>query len=171
MENKIIDNENVDSITLFEEEITDDEAEKFIQSYNELLSQDGSEEVVGEKNETFINKNLFKKTHQAKYLIKNADYYENLASNILFTYFPAHMWSAAFDKKDKILYTMNLICPENIPSFSLKGIKSYEDFLKLVLAAGKKILVEQDLERIISDEEFNEKLLKAKEVADKYKDN
>ncbi len=159
-----------DSITLHEETIDDNDAEKFLQEYKDFLLEQDTVESVAERKEEYINNNIFKKTHQAKYLIKNGEYYENLASNILFTYFPAHMWSAAFDKKDKILYTMNLICPENIPSFSLKGIKSLNEFTKLVLAAGKKILTEENLDRIISDEEFNERLNNANKVAEKYKD-
>lgn len=161
---------NNDSITLHEETIEDEDAEKFIQEYKDLLLGEMTEEQIASAKENYVNNNIFKKTHQAKYLIKNADYYENLASNILFTYFPAHMWSAAFDKKDKILYTMNLICPENIPSFSVKGIKSLDEFTKLVLAAGKKILVEENLDRIISDEEYNDKLKNAAGVAEKYKE-
>lgn len=161
---------NNDSITLHEETIEDEDAEKFIQEYKDLLLGEMTEEQIASAKENYVNNNIFKKTHQAKYLIKNADYYENLASNILFTYFPAHMWSAAFDKKDKILYTMNLICPENIPSFSVKGIKSLDEFTKFVLAAGKKILVEENLDRIISDEEYNDKLKNAAGVAEKYKE-
>ena len=161
---------NNDSITLYEETIEDDKAEEFLQQYKDLLLQEPTEEDVARVKEEYINNNIFKKTHQAKYLIKNGEYYENLASNILFTYFPAHMWSAAFDKKDKTLYTMNLICPENIPSFSLKGVKSLDEFTKLVLASGKKILTEENLDRILSDEEFNEKLKNAASVAEKFKE-
>lgn len=161
---------NNDSITLHEETIDDEGAEDFLNQYKDLLLSEMTEEQIANAKEEYINSNIFKKTHQAKYLIKNGEYYENLASNILFTYFPAHMWSAAFDKKDKILYTMNLICPENIPSFSLKGIKSLDEFTKLVLAAGKKILVEENLDRIISDEEFNNRLKVANEVAEKHKE-
>lgn len=125
---------------------------------------------LAEKNTTLIESKLFKKTYQAKYLIKNALYYENLANNVLFTYYARHMWQCGFDKKSKKLYIINLICPNTIPSFSLIGIKTLEEFNGLVLGAGKKILVEENLNGSFSTEEFDKRLLQAKEVAEKYKD-
>lgn len=166
-----------ESITVYEETIDEENLEQFIAENKDvidltkqMLEDKDSEKSQAEKNETLINSKLFKKTHQAKYLIKHADHYENLANNLLFTYYHNHMWQCGFDKKSKLLYIINLICPNNIPSFSLVGIKSLDDFTKLVLAGGKKILVEENLDGKVSEEEFNKRLLVAKQVAEKYKD-
>lgn len=163
-----------------QETFYDDEDQTF-KDLKQLLGHEPTMEEVAKHKEDHINKNIFKKTHQAKYLKKKAKFYENLAENILFTYFPAHSFGAAFDLDDKNLYIINLICPvldtdtiEQIqnkqPSFSLKGIKGVDEFTTLVLAAGKKILLEQNLDRTILDEEFNEMLALASKAAEKYKD-
>lgn len=141
----------------------------FLNQYKDLLDGVHTDEQITEAKEKYIENNIFKKTHQAKYLIKNAECYENLATNLLDIYMTSYPWSASFDKKTKNLYILNLICPENIPSFSLVGIKTFEQFLELTLAAAKKILVEENLDRILSDEEFNERLEKAHSVALKHK--
>lgn len=161
---------NNDTIILEHEIIDDNKAEEFYQQYKDLLEKDPTPEEIAYRKEEYINDNIFKKTHQAKYLAKNGQYYENLAENLLNTYLPAYNWGASFDKKGKSLYIINLICSENIPNFSLVGIKTLEEFTKLVLGAGKKILVEEGLDKIISDEEFNERLVKSNEIAEKYKD-
>lgn len=142
--------------------------EEFNNKYQEFMKQEFNIDTVATKNEILINSKMFKKTHQAKYLIKNADKYETVAQNILFNYFSQYPFDAAFDKDDKKLYIINLICPQNIPSFSLVGIKSLQDFSNLVVAAGKKILVEEDLDRVLSDEEFESKMKVSMEVAERY---
>ncbi len=134
---------------------------------DETLEQDIIDKAIS--NENFINEKLFKKPNNSKIIIRNKLAYETLAENLLDMYLSSNAWGVAFDKDSKSLYIINLLCPNNIPNFSLVGVSSYDEFVKLVLGAGKKILIEENLDRFIPDEEYNELLAKAQEVANKYK--